>query len=56
MPADIPLDSQDEEPDRSTTGPALGDLDEKGEDLDEKGLAPEPSPANPIAEDASMTD
>ena len=31
-----------------------GDLDEQGEDLDERGLTPEPSPANPVSEDAGM--
>ena len=53
VPADVPLGEQEEEPARGT--PTTGDLDEQGEDLDERGLTPEPSPANPISEDAGMS-
>ena len=53
VPADVPLGEQEEEPARGT--PATGDLDEQGEDLDERGLTPEASPANPVSEDAGMT-
>ena len=52
VPADVPLGDQEEEPARGT--PDVGDLDEQGEDLDERGLTPEASPANPLSEDAGM--
>lgn len=56
VPNHVPLDTQQEAPDRDLRQPGeLGDLDVQGEGLDERGLSPSPSPANPISDTASMT-
>jgi hypothetical protein len=54
VPNDVPLDEQDEGRD-DDVGPSPGDLDERGESLDERGEGPGVTPANPISEDAGIT-
>jgi hypothetical protein len=54
VPADVPLDSQQEAPDASG-GASTGESDDVGVKLDERGAAPEPSPANPLSADAGIS-
>ena len=54
VPNQVPLDQQDEGRD-DETGASAGDLDLAGESLDERGLEPGISPANPLSGDAGIS-
>ena len=54
IPNQVPLDDQDEGRD-DDTGTSTGGLDERGESLDERGLEPGVSPANPVSGDAGIS-
>ena len=53
VPADVPLDTQEEGPNPAATG-RPGELDEQGESLDKRGLGSETTPANPVSPDAGL--
>lgn len=54
VPNRVPLDQQDEGRD-DETGQSAGDLDLAGESIDERGLEPGISPANPLSGDAGIS-
>jgi hypothetical protein len=54
VPADVPLDGQDEGPEPAPTG-RRESFDEIGEGLDKRGLGSETTPANPLSPDAGLS-